>query len=410
MRETVAKARIVLAEEFRRQVRSKSWLILTFAVPMILLLLVIIVPIIKRAVESDDKEPDRIGYMDLYGELDVDGISERFPALVTYGEREAGMAALSTEEIDDFFVVPEAYLETGIVEWLYSGRGVLPREGASEVFRAFLRETLVAGNLEPQMARRVLSPASFDRQKISREGEATEAEDDIGNFVLSFILGFLLLIAIFVGSGTLQQSISEEKENRLIEVLLTSVSPVALLAGKIVALGAAGLIQVGVWVASIAVLGPRIFAQIPDFGSLQLDPLFLAVALLFFLSGYLLFAVVMAGIGAATTSYREASSLSMFVIMPTWIPFWAMQPIITDPGGAVAKTLSYIPFTAPVTMMIRMGASEVPAIEVAGSLLVVFVSSLALLWVSARVFRAGLLMYGQRMGVRAVWRALRQAG
>ncbi|NQU96850.1 MAG: ABC transporter permease [Chloroflexi bacterium] len=410
MRETVAKARIVFAEEFRRQIRSKGWLILTFAVPMILLLLVIIVPIIKRAVESEDKEPDKIGYMDLSGELEVAGIAEKFPALVAYEDTGAGVAALSAEEIDDFFVVLEEYLGTGQVDWLYSGRSVLPREGASDAFRAFLRETLVAGNLEPQMARRVLSPASFDRQKISREGEATEAEDDLGNFVVSLIFGVLLLMAIFVGSGSLQQSISEEKENRLIEVLLTSISPVALLAGKVLALGATGLIQILVWIAAVALLGSRIFEQIPDLGALELEPLFLVVVVLFFVSGYLLFAVTMAGIGAATTSYREASSLSMFVIMPTWVPFWLLQPIINDPDGGLAMLLSYVPFTAPLTMMIRMGASDVPAVQVVGSLLVVFASSLVLLWVSARVFRAGLLMYGQRMGVRAVWRALRQAG
>jgi len=410
MRETVAKARIVFAEEFRRQIRSKGWLILTFAVPMILLLLVIIVPIIKRAVESEDKEPDKIGYMDLSGELEVAGIAEKFPALVAYEDTGAGVAALSAEEIDDFFVVLEEYLGTGQVDWLYSGRSVLPREGASDAFRAFLRETLVAGNLEPQMARRVLSPASFDRQKISREGEATEAEDDLGNFVVSLIFGVLLLMAIFVGSGSLQQSISEEKENRLIEVLLTSISPVALLTGKVLALGATGLIQILVWIAAVALLGPRIFEQIPDLGALELEPLFLVVVVLFFVSGYLLFAVTMAGIGAATTSYREASSLSMFVIMPTWVPFWLLQPIINDPDSGLAMLLSYVPFTAPLTMMIRMGASDVPAVQVVGSLLVVFASSLVLLWVSARVFRAGLLMYGQRMGVRAVWRALRQAG
>jgi len=410
VRETVAKGRIVFGEEFRRQIRSKGWLIFTFAIPVILLLLVIIVPFIKKAAESEDKEPDKIGYVDLSGELEVAGIAEKFPALVAYEDAEAGVAALSAEEIDDFFVVSEGYLGTGKVEWLYSGRSVMPRDRASGTFRAFLRETLVAENLEPQIASRVLSPAWFERQKISREGEATEGREDLGNFVVSLIFGILLLMAIFVGSGSLQQRISEEKENRLMEVLLTSISPVALLAGKVVALGATGLIQILVWIAAIALLGPRIFEQIPDLGALELEPLFLVVVVLFFLSGYLLFAVTMAGIGAATTSYREASSLSMFVIMPTWVPFWLMQPMLGDPGGALATTLSYIPFTAPLTMMIRTGASDVPVIEVVGSLLVVFASSLALLWISARVFRAGLLMYGQRMGVRAVWRALRQAG
>ena len=410
MRETVAKARIVFAEEFRRQIRSKGWLIFTFGIPLILLLLVIIVPIIKRVVESSDKEPDKIGYVDLSGDLEVSGVEERFPMLVPYGDRDAGVAALSAEEVDDFFVVSRGYLATGDVEWLYSGRGLMPRDGASGVFGSFLREALVTEGLEPQIANRVLHPASFDRLKISREGEASEEDDDLAGAVVSILFGVLLITSIFVGSGTLQQSVSEEKENRLIEVLLTSVSPIALLAGKIVALGATGLIQILVWIVAVALLGPSIFEQIPELSEVQLEPGFFVVVLFFFISGYLLFAVTMAGIGAATTSSREAGQVSMFVIMPTWIPFWLLQPIMSDPDGTLATALSYFPFTAPLTMMIRMGVSDVSAIEVVGSLLVVFASSLALLWVSARVFRAGLLMYGQRMGVRAVWRALRQAG
>ena len=410
MRETVAKARIVFGEEFRRQIRSKAWLIFTFAIPVILLVLVIIVPIIKKAVESDDKEPDKIGYVDLFGELEVAGVEERFPALVPYEDRDAGVRALSAEEVDDFFVVPEDYLATGDVEWLYSGRGLMPRDGASGLFRSFLREALVTEGLEPQMAARVLDPASFDRLKISSDGEASEGDDDLAGAIVSILFGLLLIVSIFVGSGTLQGSVSEEKENRLIEVLLTSISPVALLAGKIVALGATGLIQMLVWIVAVAVMGPRILEQIPDLGELQLEPGFFVVVLLFFISGYLLFGVTLAGIGAATTSSKEAGQVSMFVIMPTWIPFWLLQPILNDPDGALAMTLSYVPFTAPLTMMIRMGASDVPAVQVVASLLVVFASSLVLLWVSARVFRAGLLMYGQRMGVRAVWRALRQAG
>ncbi len=410
MRETVAKARIVFAEEFRRQIRSKGWLIFTFGIPLILLVLGIVVPIIKRVVESSDKEPDKIGYMDLSGELEVAGVEQNFPMLVPYADRDAGLASLTAEEVDDFFVVSGGYLATGDVEWLYSGRGLVPRDGASGLFRSFLREALVTEGLEPQMAARVLDPASFDRTRISREGETSEGSDDLSGFVVSLVFGLLLLMAIFVGSGTLQQSVSEEKENRLIEVLLTSISPVALLAGKVLALGATGLIQILVWIAAIALLGPRIFEQIPDLGALELDPWFLVTVLLFFMSGYLLFAVTLAGIGAATTSSREAGQVSMFVIMPAWIPIWLMQPVIGDPGGGLATTLSYIPFTAPLTMMIRTGASDVPAVQVVGSLLVVSASSLVMLWVSARVFRAGLLMYGQRMGVRAVWRALRQAG
>jgi len=221
----------------------------------------------------------------------------------------------------------------------------------------------------------------------------------------------LLMIAVMSGSGYLLQSVSEEKESRMIEVVLTSVSPLGLMAGKVVALGLAGLLQVTIWAASMVFIGPRIMENFPNLDQLTIDPVLLVWVAAFFLVGYFVFAVTNAGIGAATTSYRQGSQVSMLLLMPAvLVPMWLFVFIASNPSGLLARILSFIPLTAPITMMLRMGAMNVPLIEIITSLLVTLLGGVVLLWGSARVFRAGLLMYGQRMSLRRVLRALREAG
>ena len=212
-----------------------------------------------------------------------------------------------------------------------------------------------------------------------------------------------------MGGGILLNGVSEEKETRMIEVVLTSVSPLAVMVGKVLALGVTGLFQIAVWVASVAIIGPHIFDQIPDAGRLAIEPGILALVIGFFLTGYLVYAVTMAGIGAATTSVKEASQVSMIVTLPSFVPVWFIFVLLENPDGSFSRLLSFIPFTAPVTMMVRLAASDVPLWEVVASLAVLLLTGVALLWISARVFRAGLLMYGQRMSLPGVFAALRQA-
>ena len=211
-------------------------------------------------------------------------------------------------------------------------------------------------------------------------------------------------------SGTLLQSVSEEKENRVVEVLITSVSPLALMTGKVLGLGATGLLQVGIWLVSfLALFVPRIVSAFPDIGDLALSPGLAAAIVVFFLAGYFVFAVVMAGISAATVSAREASSLSSIVLLPALAPLILASLISLAPNGPFARILTFIPFTAPATMMIRLGVTDVALWEIALCLGVTVASGLALLWLSARVFRAGILIYGQRMTLRRLWLAVRHA-
>jgi ABC-2 type transport system permease protein len=124
--------------------------------------------------------------------------------------------------------------------------------------------------------------------------------------------------------------------------------------------------------------------------------------LLLFVYGYLLFAVGMAGVVAATTSVREASQFSALVTIPAVISVWLSSLLVSQPDGIVAQVLSYVPVTAPTTILIRLSEGNVTQVEVATSVAVVIGSAMVLLWVSARIFRAGLLLYGQRMSLKNI--------
>ena len=409
---TLTEIRTIFTEEFRRAIQRRSYRILTLAVPVILLVLLVAVPV-ARGIGGDDedrdKDQDQIGILDLSGELAVD--AGTVPGFQLYQDRESGIAALLADEIKGFFVIPEDYLATGKVEWLDPDLDVIPSGSIRGRVRVFLRAALVGDDLAPELVARMLDPADFNRIKINEDGSIIDKDQDkAGRILVPLIFGGLLMFAIMMGGSIMLNSVSEEKETRMIEVLLTSVSPLAVMVGKVLALGVTGLIQIAVWVALVAIIGPHIFDQIPGAGQLAIEPGVLALVIGFFLTGYLVFAVTMAGIGAATASFKEASQISTIVMLPSFVPVWFVALLLENPDGGVARVLSFIPFTAPVTMMIRLAASDVPLWEVVASLAVLLLTGVALLWISARVFRAGLLMYGQRMSLRGVFAALRQAG
>ena len=401
--------KVIFTEEFQRNINRRSYRILTLAVPVIMLLLLVAVPIIRSVIEGgSDQEPQPVGLLDNTGQIAPR--LQDVPGLQLFSDRKAGVEALLAEDIQDFYIILEDYLDTGRVEWLTRDEGLLSSNVNSEQVRGWLQSALLAQYVPPELAALIMAPAQFERMEITPDGTPNTREVEVGRTVLPIIFGIMLIMGIIIGGSNLLNSVAEEKESRVIEVILTSVTPLAVMAGKVLALGASGLLQLAVWAGSVVVLGPLVFQQVPDLGVLRVPPGLLVSVLGFFLAGYFVFAVIMAGIGAATTSTKEASQFSTLITLPSFIPIWAMQFIIVEPNGVFARVLSFIPITAPVAMMLRMAVTDISPSEVIASLLVLVLSGLGLLWISARVFRAGLLLYGQRMSLRGVWLAVRQSG
>jgi ABC-2 type transport system permease protein len=414
--EGLNETRVVLIEEFKRFVRGKVYIIITLAVPVVLLLILALIPMIRALSQGDGDEVKPSGVVVLSVDLGLG--TDDLPGFTTYGNRDQGKTALIDGIVNEVFVVPEDYMETGQVEWLHGAGGVFsgfdpgPSDASASVVRAYLRTAVALDEVSPDVLNRAVAGTGFTEVRIGEDGLPIEedSESELGTAIVSLAAAFLLMFSILIGASSLGEAVAEEKENRMIEILVTSIKPMGLLAGKVLAIGAGQLIMITVWAGSLVLLVPRIFDVVPDAPQIPVNFGILLWILAFFLAGYFVSAVIMAGIGAMATKVREANQLAFAVVMPTVVPIWTMTTLLGAPDGTLARILSFIPFTAPSTMMIRLGAGGSSILESLLSLAVVALTGLILLWASARVFRAGLLMYGQRMSIRGVVKALKEAG
>ncbi len=415
--------RIVFAHEFRKQIGGKGFLIATLAIPVILILIWIAIPIIRGVLEDDvagagsaastaatdaDQAAGRVPIGIVMQARDIAVDFSPFPEFRVYSEATAGLEDLQSGEINELFVIQPDYLATGSVEYYFT-------EEASESrrqLRLILRGALLGETQSPELRQRALAFPQLQRFTVAEDGEI--AADSGAAVAVSFIVGQAFAIALIftlIAYGTiLLQTVSEEKENRMVEVLLTSAAPLAIMTGKVLALGLAGLIQMSVWIAAVILIVPRFAGVLPDIGDIPIDVGLLLLVLAFFLAGYAIAAALMAGIGAATTSVTEAGPLTALVIIPLAAPFYAMPLFLTSTDHWLTRLLSLLPITAATSMMIRLATGRVAPGEIALSLGLMIVTAALLLWLASRIFRAGLLLYGQRMSLRAAWTALRYGG
>ncbi len=413
MPEMLSEARLIFSEELRRFMRGKGYIILTLAVPVILLVLLVAVPAIRAIVGDEEEDPKPIGFVVLSGDLAF--APGGLPGFRSFNTRQEGTDALAEETVREVFVVPEDYLATSHVEWLHDEAfrrfDPGPSGTSAAAVRAYLRTALAFGDMAPELLARAVAGTAFERVRIDNDGLPVEEDEgaEIGTFIVSFGSTILLIISIIIGASSLAQAMAEEKENRMIEVLLTSVKPMSLMVGKVLAIGVAELIRITIWGGSLIVIVPWIIDVIPQASDIPVNPGILACVLSFFLAGYFVSTVIMAGIGAMANRVQEANQFAFLMIVPLVAPTQLIRPILSDPDGTLARTLSLIPFTAPTTMMMRLAADGSSTSETLLSLAVIVLTGVVLLWASARVFRAGLLMYGQRIGLRRVMAALRQA-
>lgn len=419
--------RIVFAHEFRKQVGGKGFLVVTLTIPVLLLLVWAAIPIVRGILDGDAAAESvatagstgaemttqdanaaalPIGIVVQATDLAVD--LNRMPEFREYTETAAGLDDLRAGEINELFVILPDYVATGHVAYYYTDDA---SEGRRHL-RLLLSDVLLGEMQSPAHRQRALARPQFQRFTVAEDGEVST--DSGAAVAISFVLGqgfSIALIFTLIAYGTiLLQSVSEEKENRMVEVLLTSASPLAIMTGKVLALGLAGLIQMSVWIGAVILIVPRFASVIPDLGGIPIDVGFLLLVLAFFLAGYAIASALMAGIGAATTSVTEAGPLTALVIIPLAVPFYAMPLFLSSADHWLPRVLSLLPITAATSMMLRLATSSVAPAEIALSLGLMLVTAVLLLWLASRIFRAGLLLYGQRMSLRAAWVALRYGG
>lgn len=271
------------------------------------------------------------------------------------------------------------------------------RERATDVVR---EKRLAAKEIDPAVARWLQETSRFQSRQVGKEGQesAVKAEDLVRQWMpVAFV--YLLWIAIFSIIQMLLTNTIEEKSNRILEVLLSSVSPLQLMSGKIVGITATGLTMIGSWLiffvgavlVTMSFIGDRLDFNL---GSILADPLLLGSFVVYFVLGYLFFAAIIVGIGSVCNSLKESQNLMLPITMLMMVPLMSMIPISRDPNGTMAKVLSYIPPFTPFVMMNR--AAGPPALwEYAVTTVLMVASVFGAFWAGAKIFRIGILMTGK---------------
>ena len=332
---------------------------------------------------------------------------DRFAA---YPDLEGAKADLVAGRIGGVVIIPLDYIESGKItaytQGGFSGAAALDTNS----LETMLVKQLLYGKVEPKIIERASKPERLTLIALDSKGNPTTESpfSYVSGFIAPYLLSVFLVISIFSASGYLLRSVSEEKETRVIEIILSSVSATQLLAGKVIGLGALGLTQVTVWLLSAFALSGGLGAVVAG-AIIVLNPATFALAVIYFMLGYLIFGIIMATAGSLGTNVRESQQLAGIFTFPSGIPYMVAGFLIANPNAPIARILSFIPLTAPTMMMLRLPLGTVPTEDIIGSIVVLLITIPIVLWSGAKIFRMGLLMYGKRPSVKEIVRALRSA-
>ena len=410
----------IAAHEYLTNVRRKEFILITLGLPLLMLAIAGIGGLGMSAVVRDVIRggTQQVGVIDHSGRLDFRAAaSETGLRVHAYASLAAGQADVKAGKIEALVVISGNYLRQGGVEIYRKGGGIFSRSEAIPI-RSLLSHALLAGtNVDKEAGHRIIDPLGpkgavnyvLDKGRFTTQNPAREA----ARFVVPYVFSILLVTSIFISASYLLRGIADEKENRVIEVILSSVTAEDLLRGKLIGLAGVGLTQVAIWLGLgqlALLLGVAIFPGMDNITRLvNLSPIVILQLVLFFGLGFALYASLMAGLGALGTSYRETQQISGIVSILAFMPFFVLAVILQYPNGLLAVVMSLIPFTAPTTMAIRLTITEIPLWELGASAAIILVFVWLIQKLSAKLFRFGLLIYGKRPTLTETVRWLRQS-
>jgi ABC-2 type transport system permease protein len=406
------KTVLILRHEVLGALRSKSFLFFAFLVPLLATLVFFGVTYLQSrdAEESggagsspDEPELQVEGFVDEAGL--IVGIPADLPAdiLVRYPDETSAQAALEAGEIDAYYVVPADYVEQGELIYVYPGYRPASSEGQPWVMKWALFTNLL-GN-DPELVAQASEPMELEEVPLAPEDVGKLKEGPL-KFFVPYITMIIFYVVILMSASLLLESVNNEKKNRVMEILLVSVTPQQMLTGKIIGLGLLGLLQTAIWMGTTFTL-LTIAGRTPELpAGFELEPAIVVWGIVFFLLGYALYASLMAALGALVPNLRESSQAVIVVIWPLILPMLLIALFIESPNGLVPVLLSLFPLTSPVAMMTRLAAVSVPWWQLLVTVVLLVATVVLIVRGVAGMFRAQTLLSGQTFSARRFYRAL----
>jgi ABC-2 type transport system permease protein len=401
----------VFSYELLRNARRRGYLFATFGLPVLGILIGLFIQFIASQSQPESPEEaaellqfdfgsiETAAYVDPAGVFSgVNGADD----LIAYPDVASAEAALEAGEVDTVYVISEDFTETGDV------RQIVPQIALDAISTQPVQKLmfdLLDDDLSPALLARLQYPTAINVVNLQRaptDEDAVSSEDS--NFALVYGFAILFLLTVFGTSGYLMQSVIEEKENRLVEILISSVRPLELLVGKVLALGLLGLAQIVSWLAiGFLYLSLQNSTTGTNFLSgirVPLDALPILVA--YFVLGYLMFAAAFGAVGAISNSISEGPQFSIVFSVPIILTFYVFPAFINDPNSTLPTLLSLFPLTSPLAMVMRSVVAPVPAWQVILSLALLVLAVLGMFWMAGRVFRVQTLLSGSVPKLREI--------
>ncbi len=255
------------------------------------------------------------------------------------------------------------------------------------------------------LARRGIQGTEMETMLAPVDVATPETGDTTAAFFAAYVLFILMYMVIMLYSMNTARSIIEEKSSRIFEVLLSTIRPDELLAGKIIGVGAVGVTQTGIWMIAAGILGIRYAGSLAGSGGHAIVTLpQIGFFLIYFLFAFLLYSSIAAGLGAITNSEQELQQLNMFLVMPLAFCMLMLVSVIKSPDSPLSRIVSLVPFCSPLLMNLRISIGSPQPWEIWLSFLLMSLTIAAILWVSSRVYRVGILMYGKKPNLPEILR------
>ena len=425
----MGKVWTILQSEYWRRVRSKTFVLTTLLAPFILILIFLGPAALGHfAAQTSTYE---VAVVDESGEFsaalaEVGGAQFQFAPFE--GSVDSARQAVQEERYDGYLLLPDNLLEGDGRATYYTREGSRLSERAQleqHITNVVEERRLALEDTPAEVLSIIESDIGFATRMLTEEGD--EADSAVLGFAVASILAFLMYFAVFFYGQYVMQGVIEEKTSRVVEIVVSSVRPFELLMGKVLGIGAMGLTQMLIW--GVIILGGltgagSIVALFVDPATLDLPdgatqeamldaagitiptiPTSLIVAfVLFFLAGYLLYASLFAAAASAVDQQQDAQNLVFPVMMLLIIPLILTFFIIEAPDTTLSVIASFVPFFSPILMPVRMAVAEVPLWEVGLAFVLLVGTFLVTMWLSARIYRVGILMYGKTPSLREIAR------
>jgi len=387
--------------EFLKNLKSPVFLVTTLMMPLIMLLAA---GISYYSSVSVSKEEQQVAIIDETGEFFpyLESKLATSPVKVTLHEpaqREQLAKQVEERELNGYLIITAENVQSGMIDYFVRDAKEMNSMALDEAVTAALtRYRMEKTGLTAQEIDLVTAPVVLHPRSVSGE------EVSVAAAIAPFFFSMVLVIAVMISGQVLMYGVLKEKRNRIVEILLSSVSALDLLLGKILGFGLLGLLQIGIWM--IAGLG--VASRFLDLRQLGISPAELFPMVLFFVGGYVMFAALFAAMGATMKDAEGGSQTQGMVLLIPMIPMFASGSILLSPNATWVRVFSYIPIFTPTTMLMRIAATTLPWWEIAATFAVLMLGVAFFIYLGARIFSRGLLQFERTISFKEIGKMMRK--